>query len=341
MNDLTERLVFLEQENHRLRKESAELRKTIKELNKLMRNVNTSLNEIKKSKTLLVKDSVSFENLYSMKCRDVHVLEHMKAFWGYMPNWGDITDNMLSNFQSWLKSQKKRIGDGLLSETTIALYMTLIKGIIKRGYSVDNNNGLAVKTIKAAKEIKVWLRPNDLRKILEYDCKGDNAKLYAKKMCLISAITGARISDVERLNSSNIDGNTLRYIPIKTKNFQAEVPLTSEAKSCLNDLFKIEAERIGNVNPVIRQICKDCGIDREVNVGTPERPKTIKLCEGVHVHTFRHSYATIKYRYSGMNERQISNAMGHANTSMTLNNYVLDKSNVSESEQLENFDLVF
>lgn len=340
-NDLLERLAKLEKENARLKSIEREQKRTIKGINQLMKNSNAMLTKIESSKVVLHKDCATFKQLFLIRCKDRHVLKYIELFFGFIPNWSDITDKSIAELQTWLRTQNKRIGEGLLSETTIALYMTLIKGVIKFGYSPKNNNGQSVKIIKAAKEKKVWLRPNDLRKILEYDCKGNNDQLYAKKMCLISAITGARISDLGYLNMANIDGNTLRYIPIKTDNFEAFVPLSGEAKSCLNDLFKIEAERVANINPIIRDICKACGIDREINVGTPNRPKTIKLYEGVHIHTFRHSYATIKYRYGNMTERQISDAMGHRNISMTLNNYILDKTPVSESELKECRDNIF
>lgn len=340
-NDLLERLEKLELENARLKSLEREQRRTIKGINQLMRNSNTMLKKIESSKVVLQKDCSTFRQLFLMRCKDRHILKYMVSFWGFTPNWNDITDKSLSEFQTWLRTQNKRIGEGLLSETTIALYMTLIKGIIKYGYSARTNSGQSVKIIKAAKEKKVWLRPADLRKILEYDCKCNAEQLYAKKMCLISAITGARISDLEHLSYANIDGYTLRYIPIKTDNFEAFVPLSPEAKTVLNELFNLQVEQVANINPIIREICKACGIDREINVGTPSRPKTIKLYEGVHVHTFRHSYATIKYRYGNMTERQISDAMGHANISMTLNNYILDKSPVSESELNENKDSIF
>ena len=157
----------------------------------------------------------------------------------------------------------------------------------------------------------------------------------------MSAITGARISDAERLSSANIDGYTLRYIPIKTKDFEASVSLTVEAKNHLNELFGIQVERVNDINPIIRDICRKCGITRTIDIGTPNRPNVVELCDAVHVHTFRHSFATIKYRYSNWDERQISNAMGHANISMTLNNYVLDKSAVTEQELKENKNLIF
>ena len=109
----------------------------------------------------------------------------------------------------------------------------------------------------------------------------------------------------------------------------------------MNELFDIQVERLSDINPVIRDICRKCGITRTIDIGTPNRPNVVELCDAVHVHTFRHSFATIKYRYSNWNERQISDAMGHSSTSMTLNNYVLDKSAVSEQELKENKNLIF
>ena len=340
-NDLIKRIEELEKDNARLRKIEKELKNTVKGFNKLIATNNIMLKEIKSQKVELVKDSISFKHLFqSYNEKDWHILKHMEAFWGDVPNWNKITDDSLADFQNFLRSQKKRIGEGLLSETTIALYMNLIKGTIKRGYSPRTNGGQNVKVLKAAKKKKVWLRPNDLQEIADYTPIND-AELYAKKMYLISAITGARISDVEHLSSANIDGYTLRYIPIKTKDFEASVSLTVEAKNYLNELFDIQVERLSDINPVIRDICRKCGITRTIDIGTPNRPNVVELCDAVHVHTFRHSFATIKYRYSGWSEKQISTSMGHANISMTLNNYVLDKSAVSEQELKENKNLIF
>ena len=339
-NDIMQRLEQLERENASLKKLNKQQNATLRGVNRLLKHGEVMLKEIKSTKIALNKDAMTFEQAFYLKCRDRHIMKHLMNFFDRVPSWGDITDESMFRLQTWLRTQQKRRGDGLLSETTIALYMTLLKGIIKFGYMARNNSGANVKVLKAAKEIKVWLNPNDLHKLCRYTHQGDE-ELYALKMCLISALTGARISDVELMNVANIQGNTLRYIPIKTKNFEACVPLSEQQINTLTSLLSINLDLKVNINPIIREICRKCGIDRDVNVGTPNRPKVSKLCDEVHVHTFRHSYATIKHRYGDLTERQLSDAMGHANISMTFNNYVLDKSPVSDGEKKEMSSFLF
>ena len=154
-NDLIKRIEELEKDNARLRKIEKELKNTVKGFNKLIATNNIMLKEIKSQKVELVKDSISFKHLFqTYNEKDWHILRHMEAFWGDVPNWNKITDDSLADFQNFLRSQKKRIGEGLLSETTIALYMNLIKGTIKRGYSPRTNGGQNVKVLKAAKKKK-------------------------------------------------------------------------------------------------------------------------------------------------------------------------------------------
>ena len=211
-NDLIKRIEELEKDNARLRKIEKELKNTVKGFNKLIATNNIMLKEIKSQKVELVKDSISFKHLFqSYNEKDWHILRHMEAFWGDVPNWNKITDDSLADFQNFLRSQKKRIGDGLLSETTIALYMNLIKGTIKRGYSPRTNGGQNVKVLKAAKKKKVWLRPNDLQEIADYTPIND-AELYAKKINKTTERQG-RIKDAKIMQKTQRKTHTLPSAP--------------------------------------------------------------------------------------------------------------------------------
>lgn len=295
--------------------------KTIRELNK---NV---IKHLEESKVTFNKDKLTFTQAFNIRCKEKAVLAKLTDFMQCEPTWSNLTQDKLTQFNQWIRT------NGGVKDSTACTYITLLKGVIRYGYVNSADSSQALKSVRPVKEKKVWLHTDELHKLLKFDSKFPD-EIYVRKMFLICVLTGCRIIDAPTINKHNIDGNTLRYIPIKTKNKECFVSLTEKAKWILLDLFNLEVcPPKGNLNKILKSVFEKCGITRKLDIGTPHKPNVVSICDTVHFHTARHTFATLKFRYSDWTERQIADALGHTSFSQTWDNYICDKSIVSDDEK--------
>lgn len=326
---LREELKMVGSTVYQQRKTISEQAKTIRELNKKV------IKFLEAAKEELNKDKFTFIQAFRLRCKEKSILSKLKEFLKEEPTWDNLTTDKLLQFNKWIRTSAG------IKDSTACTYVTLLKGVIKYGYANSKDASVALKSVRPAKSKKVWLRPDDICSIMQYD-PTDKDEEYVRKMFLICALTGCRIIDAPNLRKENIDGNTLRYIPIKTKNQECFVPLSEKVKWILLDLFNLEVlPTKKDINKILKNICRKCGITRKFDTGTPNNPDVVELWEAITFHTARRSYATIMFRYSDMSERQLANAMGHSSFSQTWDSYIADKSNVSVEEKTLYKDQLF
>lgn len=317
-------------------------RKTISEQTKTIRELNKkTIKLLEKDKIVLNKDKVTFVQAFGMKCTEKSILTYLEQFLGAEPTWDNLNTDNLQRFSMWLRKSAKNSRGELFNDSTVCTYIARLKAVIKYGYTNSNDASTALKSTRPAKKKKVWLRPSDLRKLVDYvPLTDEEAKV--KRTALICAITGCRVSDTLEIKQGNIDGNTLHYTAIKTKNQQCYVKLSDEAVILLKSLISDNPEQeYSDNNVVLKNIFRNLGMTVKMEIGTPNKTVSIDLCDAIHFHTFRHSFATIHYRYSDWSEREIADAMGHSSFSQTYESYICDKSAVTEDEKILNQDNIF
>lgn len=303
--------------------------RTIRELN------NETIKLLKEQKPELNKDKYTFEQFFNMKCQNRTIFKHLKTFMKVKPTWENLTTEKLERFSVWIRSNAG------VKESSAANYIIQLKNVIKQGYFNGADTSVALKSIRPAKEKKIWLRPSELRLIMDCD-KLDADERYVQKMFIICALTGCRIIDAPTLKAENIDGDTLRYIPIKTNRKECFIPLSKKKKAKLLELFSEGvAPTKKDKHELLKNICERVGLTHKIDIGTPNQPKVEKICDIVTFHTARRSYATINYRYSGLDERQQADAMGHTSFNQTYETYIIDKTPVSLQEKTDNYDELF
>lgn len=317
-------------------------RKTISEQSKTIRELNKkTIKMLEKDKIVLNKDKVTFLQAFGMKCSEKSIATYLEQFLGTQPTWDNLNSDNLQRFSMWLRKGAKNSRGELFNDSTVCTYIARLKTVIKYGYQNSNDASTALKSSRPAKKKKVWLRPSDLRKLVNYiPLTDEEAKV--KRTALICSITGCRVSDTLAIKIGNIDGNTLHYTPIKTKNQQCYVKLTDEAVELLKSLISDNPEQdYSDNNVVLKTIFRNLGMTDKAEVGTPNKPQSVEFCDAIHFHSFRHSFATIRYRYSDWSEREIADAMGHSSFSQTFESYICDKSAVTASEKEANQDNLF
>lgn len=317
-------------------------RKTISEQSKTIRELNKkTIKMLEKDKIVLNKDKVTFLQAFGMKCSEKSIPMYLEQFLKTEPTWDNLNSDNLQRFSMWLRKSAKNKRGELFNDSTVCTYIARLKVVIKYGYQNSNDASTALKSSRPAKKKKVWLRPSDLRKLVDYIPLTDEES-KVKRTALICAITGCRVSDTLAIKQGNIDGNTLHYTPIKTKNQQCYIKLSDEAVGLLKSLISESHEQdYSDSNIVLKTIFRNLGMTNKVEIGTPNKPESVEFCDAIHFHTFRHSFATIRYRYSDWSDREIADAMGHSSFSQTYESYICDKSAVTEDEKRLNQDNIF
>lgn len=317
-------------------------RRTITEQTKIIRELNKkTIKILEKEQIILNKEKVTFIQAFGFKCTEKSILTHLTTFLGTSPSWDNLTVDNLQRFSLWLRKKAKNKFGEPFNDSTCCTYITRLKQVIKYGYQNSNDASTALKSSRPAKKRKAWLTSANLRKLIDYSTASlDESKV--KNSFLICAITGCRISDVSLIQIENIHGKTLRYVPIKTKNQECFVNLSDDAILLLKQLIS-ECSKLGysDDNSVLKNIFKKLGMTNKIEVGTPNKPEVIRLCDAITFHTARHSFATNKYRYSSWSERELADAMGHCSFNQTWNSYIADKSSVTAEEKKMNQDKIF
>lgn len=317
-------------------------RKTISEQAKNIRELNKkTIKLLEKDKIVLNKDKLTFLQAFGIKCTEKSIITYLGQFLGTSPTWDNLNTDNLQRFSQWLRKIAVNKKGEQFNDSTCCTYITRLKQVIKYGYLNSNDASMALKSSRPAKKKKVWLRASDLRKLVEYVPVSDEES-KVKRTALICAITGCRVSDTLAIKQGNIDGNTLHYTPIKTKNQQCYVKLSDEAVELLKSLISDNPEQdYSDNNVVLKTIFRNLGMTDKVEIGTPNKPESVEFCGAIHFHSFRHSFATLKYRYSDWSEREIADAMGHSSFNQTFESYICDKSAVTPEEKRLNKDVLF
>lgn len=196
-----------------------------------------------------------------------------------------------------------------------------LKGIIRRGQDQIPNlpsdwRGILVS--RGEKAVKTYLTPEELDDLAKVETKSDFQKAVLYNF-LISAKTGARISDTLRLTSDNIKGGMLDYVSQKTK-VHATVPVSSKTLEMIRWVRTNYPHDIpdASYNRTVRQLCERAGINESVKVfkagQTKSGPKYL-FCSS---HTARISFVT-NLAVAGVPVADISQLCGHKNIVQTSN----------------------
>lgn len=239
--------------------------------------------------------------------------------------WENITKVRLQKFVDYMNER--------LSPNSVNQYATKLKAVLNL-YSdeVSLPRGFAkVLTPRKCAVQNVYLTEEEIQKIVGYVPKNDR-ELYVRNLFVISAYCGTRHSDAAKLTESNIVGNTLQYVSIKTK-IHSTVPLKPIVREYIATCPKIEIDDT-TYNNIIRRICKRCGIVDAVKVFKAGETKEGEKWEFISSHTSRRSFATNLY-LRGVDLYTISRMIGH-NSTRTTEGYICADIK-TDSEELMSF----
>lgn len=282
----------------------------------------------------------------------LNVVRMFEKLLGHKPTWEDVTDDNLRDLFEELKTK--------YAPNSVRTLCATIKAVIRENDASKEIPSATFGKILRSKSVPVqavYLTDEEIKRVMEYHPRGAN-KRYVQRMFVIECLTGARMSDCEKMSTQNIDdsGRMLVYVAQKTKS-EVRVPVHRYLRPWL--VCGTADEPVGGLpdstfNRNLQEICKSCGIDDPVKVFQKGKERHGRKWQFVTSHTGRRSFAT-NLSKKGVSIDQISLLMGHMNGNvpniqmtqryivgkMTINSEVMrifgayDYSNDAADEELE------
>ena len=170
-------------------------------------------------------------------------------------------------------------------ENTIIGLMALLRSFFRwcRTYDLTSNDPFAKYGTKKSQRYGtpyyLTLEERDL--IADADPSADIYLETQRDIFIFQCLIGCRVSDLMKLTASNVIGDCIEYIPVKTKAVHPEVvkvPMNSRAKNIVKKYMRSDHPQLPllpfippqKYNVAIRILLSQCGITRLVTVINPK-----------------------------------------------------------------------
>lgn len=254
--------------------------------------------------------------------KQLYVIRHIEKFNNGKPvEWSDLTKLFLINLVEYFKKN--------VSANSARLYCAYVKSLIN-DYSeeveIPCKEYNEILSLKRVGVLNTYLTNDEIKKVIEYVPKND-LEHSVRNQFVLSCLTGMRHSDVVSLDSSNINGSEIVYLAEKTKTVVSTVnsPITERFISeNMNEICYLTV-----YNDIIRNICKEVGINDIVKVVRAGKRLQGEKWQFVSSHTSRRSFASNLFLHT-KDIMLVSKLMGHSDISVTQGYICVDYTNNSK-----------
>ena len=224
--------------------------------------------------------------------------------------WEDCTT---TNINEWVAYMKDKV-----APTTLQTYVAVFKSTVNRYAEsgvVPCGNLNDKLHVKAQRSQKVYLTEDELARF-EAATTHSRKERYVKLAFLVSAKTGMRISDTERVSKANVKDGVLTYVSQKT-NKAASIPVSDKVVGWIEEINGLKGRpTLANFELALKRLSKQAGIDEEVKLFRAGGEVTKPKYEFVTSHTARVTFCTIMTQ-KGVPVMDICMMAGHSNPTMT------------------------
>jgi integrase len=230
-------------------------------------------------------------------------LHYLKAFTnGIAKPFKELNESFCNDFKEYLLTAPSRKSKKVsLSQNSAVSYFNKFKATLKQAYKdgyLETDLNRRIETIKGAETERQYLTLDELQNLAATDC----AAPVLKQAALFSALTGLRISDLEKLvwseiHFDTIEGHYIRFRQKKTKGTET-LPISEQA-------FELLGQRGEPAEKVFKGF--------EYSLTQTVLPKWLKgagITKDFTFHGFRHTYATLQISL-GTDLYTVSKMLGH------------------------------
>lgn len=309
----------------------------------LIEKLNTVCNKVESEKPIILVDTFWTTSERYLKETDVtplsrkqlkSSLKHLKSFEGTLHEkltFDNITGETLTAFDKWLN-------DGTRGRNSIASILKRLHRFFSWAIIDQKQRNLDVTIKNPFTDFKItpelYGTPIVLQKKerdLLFDFVFDNDRLKkVRDIFIFQCYCGARVSDLMKLTTNNLQGDTLRYVPQKTAKESirtVEIPLNEKAIQILkryNDPEGYLLPRMSDVeiNRTLKTVFETAELDRPVEHLNPKTEiiEFVPLHKVATTHLARRTFAGLMYA-DGQKDDVIASMTGHSESSKAFTRY--------------------
>lgn len=257
------------------------------------------------------------------------VLDYFREATDKPMSWGNLSRLNLSLFITHMGET--------LAQNSVRQYCAKIKSVLNAyADEVDlPKDWKKILTVRGETVVNVWLTDAELEKLADYVPRTPVEKSVRGRF-LLESYTGARFSDAERLDLTNLDGRDITYISQKTHT-RASIPCKPILMPILAENRDLQTVSTVTFNDTLRAMCRRVGINATVHAFRAGNEITDEKWKLVTSHTGRRSFATNLY-LRGCDLYSISRMMGHSSVEMTAKRYICCPMRELSDNIMEYFD---
>ena len=253
-----------------------------------------------------------------------YILKHIKNYNnGKDANWSDFRKLWLIGLVEHIKSK--------VSPNSARTYCAILKSLLN-DYSDEVNipcrDYADILSLKKVGVLNVYLTNEEIQRLIYY-VPENKVEHTIRNQFVIACLTGARHSDVIKLDVSNIHGSEIVYLAQKTQSVVKTVnsPIVEDfIKLRMNEIYPDKV-----YNDTIREICKKVGINQRVKVVRAGQTEVGEKWQFISSHTSRRSFCTNLYNYT-KDILLVSKLAGHSEISVTQR-YICSDDKANQSVQ--------
>lgn len=239
-------------------------------------------------------NSISNSTLKRYKCNK-NLLEDFESNCKVKITLGKFDDKLYNRFLKYCIEEKKHSANTL--HRNVGLLKTFLLWALNKKYTYNNNFITFKKPAKFTTD-EIALNYEQVELIYNYDFSDNKRLERVRDLFVFGCTTGMRFGNYSTISRSDVDGNFIRVIDLKSKSKNLAIPLNSISKSIL-EKYDYDLPSITNqkMNEYIKEVFKKLEFTDEIKktmkYGDELVDQKAEFWTRISSHTARRSFITI------------------------------------------------
>jgi len=239
-------------------------------------------------------NSISNSTLKRYKCNK-NLLEDFESNCKVKITLGKFDDKLYNKFLKYCIEEKKHSANTL--HRNVGLLKTFLLWALNKKYTYNNNFITFKKPAKFATD-EIALNYEQVELIYNYDFSENKRLERVRDLFVFGCTTGMRFGNYSTISRSDVDGNFIRVIDLKSKSKNLAIPLNSISKSILEKYdYNLPSITNQKMNEYIKEVFKKLEFTDEIKktmkYGDELVDQKAEFWTRISSHTARRSFITI------------------------------------------------
>lgn len=239
-------------------------------------------------------NSISNSTLKRYKCNK-NLLEDFESNCKVKISLGKFDDKLYNKFLKYCIEEKKHSANTL--HRNVGLLKTFLLWALNKKYTYNNNFITFKKPAKFTTD-EIALNYEQVELIYNYDFSENKRLERVRDLFVFGCTTGMRFGNYSTISRSDVDGNFIRVIDLKSKSKNLAIPLNSISKSILEKYdYNLPSITNQKMNEYIKEVFKKLEFTDEIKktmkYGDELVDQKAEFWTRISSHTARRSFITI------------------------------------------------